>query len=56
MMEGNLTEGYKAYGPYESFDDAADAHACCEGWIMEMNPANKPNHDKTILVGQHVEA
>ena len=55
MLEGNLTEGFKAYGPYESFDDAADAHDCCEGWIMEMNPANKPNHDKTILVGQHVD-
>jgi hypothetical protein len=35
MMEGNLTEGYKVYGPYESFDVAADAHEECEGWIME---------------------
>jgi hypothetical protein len=35
MMEGNLTEGYKVYGPYESFDVTADAHEGCEGWIME---------------------
>ena len=53
MLEGNLTEGFKAYGPYESFDNAAAAHNCCEGWIMEIRPANKSNHDKTILVGQH---
>tara|TARA_B110000263_G_scaffold156145_1_gene135598 strand:- start:3005 stop:3139 length:135 start_codon:yes stop_codon:yes gene_type:complete len=35
MMEGNLTEGYKVYGPYESFDDASNAHEGCEGWIMK---------------------
>ena len=45
MLEGNLTEGFKAYGPYESFDDAADAHDCCEGWIMNM----KPNHDEVAI-------
>jgi len=55
MLEGNLTEGFKAYGPYESFDDAADFHSHCEGWIMEMNLAEKSNHDKTIIVGQHVD-
>ena len=37
MLEGNLTEGFKVYGPYESFGEAADAHDGCEGWIMEMN-------------------
>jgi len=42
MLEGNLTEGFKAYGPYESFDDAADAHDGCEGWIME---AEGKEHD-----------
>jgi len=53
MLEGNLTEGFKAYGPYDDWADASDFHSHCEGWIMEIHPAKESSHDKIILVGQH---
>ena len=37
ILEGNLTEGFTAYGPYDTFGDASDAHDSSEGWIMEVN-------------------
>ena len=42
-MVGNLNEGWKAYGPYETFEEAAIAHdfsvitAGTECWIMELH-------------------
>ena len=52
MLEGNLTEGFVAYGPYESFDVAADAHEFCEGWVMEMRPPQESEHDKYVPMGR----
>ena len=35
-LVGNLTEGYTAYGWYETFAEAAEAHDFEECWIMEV--------------------
>lgn len=43
FVAGNLSEGYTIYGPYESFDDAADAHEFEEGWIMSLNNPKEKN-------------
>ena len=40
VLDGNLTEGFKAYGPYSTYDDAAEAHPG-DTWIMEIT--HKPN-------------
>jgi len=37
FLRGNISEGFKAFGPYESFDAAAAAHALDEGWLMELH-------------------
>ena len=52
MLEGNLTEGFVAYGPYESFDIAAHAHEFCEGWLMEMRSTKESEHDKYVPMGR----
>ncbi len=41
FMQGNLSEGFIPFGPYPSFDDAAAAHDCEDGWIMALS-APKP--------------
>jgi hypothetical protein len=43
VMAGNLSEGYVAYGPYATFDDAANAHVYEECWIMEVTNKEAPN-------------
>ena len=35
-MVGNLSEGFEVFGPYQSFDDAAEAHPGSDVWIMPM--------------------
>jgi hypothetical protein len=37
FLAGNVTEGFRAFGPYSSFDEAAEIHDFEEGWIMELN-------------------
>lgn len=37
VMAGNLSEGFKAIGPFNSFDDAADCHEAQEySWVMSL--------------------
>jgi hypothetical protein len=36
FIAGNLSDGYGAFGPYESFDEACELNNWREGWIMEM--------------------
>jgi len=36
FMAGNLSDGYVAFGPYETFGDAAEINEWQEGWIMEL--------------------
>ena len=36
VMRGNLTEGFKPLGPFEDFEDAAEASEGIECWIMLM--------------------
>lgn len=36
FLAGNLSEGYKAYGPYSSLEYACEYHAFDEGWVMEL--------------------
>jgi len=37
IVQGNLSEGFSLYGPYETFDDAAKASEGAEVWIMSLN-------------------
>ena len=50
VLVGNITEGYKAVGPFESFDDA-DEYTLASGygkdtWIMELYSKENPNEAK----------
>lgn len=38
VMTGNLSDGFHAVGPYDSFDEASSAHQYEECWIMTLNP------------------
>jgi|LakMenE18May11ns_1017448.scaffolds.fasta_scaffold9903849_6 hypothetical protein len=37
-LGGNLSDGFTAVGPYQSFDDVCEAHDCDEGWLMVLEP------------------
>ena len=37
IVQGNLCDGYKLYGTYETFDEADEASNGAEVWIMELN-------------------
>jgi len=37
VMTGNLSDGYHAVGPYNSFDEASSAHEYEECWIMSLD-------------------
>ena len=52
---GNLSDGYKLYGPYKSFDDAAfDRPAQVEeSWIM---PLLSPDSYKNIVPARQRDA
>lgn len=41
-LVGNLADGFRAFGPYESFDAAANAHDGEESWIVTLEPARQP--------------
>ena len=41
FMAGNLSDGYVAFGPYDAFDDAADAHEWQDGWIMDVQSLSR---------------
>lgn len=36
-MQGNLSDGFHAFGPYASVDEAFAAHDGEEGWVMTLN-------------------
>lgn len=36
FLRGNLSDGFRAFGPYEDFDTAAAAHEGDEGWILSL--------------------
>lgn len=39
VMTGNLSEGFKAVGPFKSFDEAAECHEAQEySWVMTLDP------------------
>jgi hypothetical protein len=41
FLIGNLDSGYRAYGPYNSFDEACEAHDYQEGWVMHLDKKQK---------------
>lgn len=45
FMLGNISEGYKAVGPFEDFDTACEWGEGYHGWIMELN---HPDDDRAI--------
>jgi len=38
VLEGNLSEGFRAHGPFNTFDEAADYANVCENmtWVMHL--------------------
>ena len=40
-LGGNLSDGFTAVGPYQSFDDVCEAHDCDEGWLMVLEPPKR---------------
>jgi hypothetical protein len=36
VLVGNLSDGFTAYGPYDSFDEACAAHENEESWVMTL--------------------
>lgn len=46
FLAGNVSEGFTVYGPYESFDEAADTWEGVDGWVTEIRlpplPLDKP--------------
>lgn len=38
VLVGNLSDGFTAYGPYDSFDEACAAHENEESWVMTLEP------------------
>lgn len=41
VLVGNLSEGFVAYGPYDSFDEACEAHDGEESWVMTLEPCKR---------------
>lgn len=39
-LVGNLSEGFVVIGPFESFDDAAEAVTGRDSWIMTLRNAD----------------
>jgi hypothetical protein len=37
FLAGNLSDGYDAFGPYETFGEAFDVNEWREGWVMELH-------------------
>lgn len=42
-LSGNLSEGFRAFGPYSSMDEAFDAHDGQDGWAMTMTKNDSSN-------------
>lgn len=49
VLVGNLSDGFRAYGPYESFDEAAAAHTDSGSWVMTMI---RPRHETANQYGE----
>lgn len=55
-LAGNISEGFEAYGPMDSFDDVCEIFDGMEGWVMELKdpesvrptPASDPIVDSGI--------
>ena len=41
FLAGNISDGFKAYGPYSTFDDVCEFHDMNEGWVMELSYPDK---------------
>jgi len=37
FLAGNVSEGYKAIGPFDSFDQCCEGCEGLEGWVMELH-------------------
>ena len=36
FLEGNLSDGFKAWGPYETLEEAFRIHSFAEGWMFTL--------------------
>jgi len=49
VLEGNISEGFKAYGPYEDFDAAvSDTDYGSETWVMELHAPEDRTQDPDL--------
>jgi hypothetical protein len=48
-MVGNMSEGFTAFGPFDTFDEA-DLRTTGAGpaWIMELHPAPPPSPEEVL--------
>lgn len=46
FLAGNVSEGFTAFGPYEDFGAAADAHDGEEGWVMTLQTRSTAKVDQ----------
>jgi hypothetical protein len=37
FLSGNISDGFIAYGPYLTLDEACDRHDGVEGWVMKLH-------------------
>jgi hypothetical protein len=42
---GNISDGYTAYGPYDTFDECCYEHDGDDGWIMQLSPVYKKEEE-----------
>jgi hypothetical protein len=47
FLKGNISEGFKALGPYEDHDEAAECNDSEDGWIMGLEKSLQPASAKT---------
>ena len=45
LVTGNLSEGYRVFGPFDSFDAAAAADVTMGGWVMTLEPPDSVGVD-----------
>ncbi len=59
FLAGNVSEGFRAYGPCKDFDEAAEKFDGVEGWVMDLiDPKEfKPHYnvDKALAEGLKAE-
>jgi hypothetical protein len=54
-LAGNVSEGFKAFGPFKSFDEACEECEGVEGWVMELNSITQLRQSIALAQGLKAE-